>query len=98
MTTACAGLKVLDFSLGMAGALATLILADNGAEVTKVEPPEGDWSRDEPGFLMWSRGKQSAVLDLERVEDREVAARLARQADVVVESFRPGVRSEEHTS
>jgi alpha-methylacyl-CoA racemase len=41
--------------------------------------------------LMWNRGKQSAVLDLERIEDREVARRLAHQVDVVVESFRPGV-------
>lgn len=91
MTTACAGLTVLDFSQGMAGALATMILADNGAEVTKVEPPEGDRSRAEPGFLMWNRGKQSVVLDLDRAEDRGVAGQLARDADVVVESFRPGV-------
>ena len=91
MTTACAGLKILDFSQGMAGALATLILVDNGADVTKVEPPDGDWSRDEPGFLMWNRGKQSAVLDFNSEEDREVARRLAHHVDVVVESFRPGV-------
>src|ERR1051325_9684419 len=90
VTTACAGLKVLDFSQGMAGSLATMILADNGAEVVKVEPPEGDWARGEPGFLMWNRGKQSLVLDLKRAEDREVAQKLARQVDVVVESFSTG--------
>src|SRR5712691_5158561 len=91
MTTACAGLTVLDFSQGMAGPLATMILADNGAQVMKIEPPQGDWARNQPGFLMWNRGKQSAVLDLGRADDREVASRLACQVDVVVESFRPGV-------
>ena len=90
MTTACAGLKVVDFTQGMV-ALATMILADNGAEVIKVERPGGDWARDEPGFLMWNRGKQSVVLDPAAPADREVAVRLARGADVVVESFRPGV-------
>ncbi|HEX2172507.1 MAG TPA: CoA transferase [Dehalococcoidia bacterium] len=90
MTTACAGLKVLDFTQGMVG-LAAMIFADNGAEVIKVEPPGGDWARDEPGFLMWNRGKQSVVLDLRCDEDRELAAALARQVDVVIESFRPGV-------
>ena len=90
MTTACEGLTVLDFTQGMV-ALAGMILADNGAEVIKVEPPGGDWARDEPGFLMWNRGKRSIVLDLKRDEDRALAAQLAGRADVVIESFRPGV-------
>ncbi len=90
MTTACAGLKVLDFTRGMV-ALATMILADNGAEVIKVEAPAGDPARAEPGFLMWNRGKQSLVLDLKSPSDQLVAQRLARQADVVIENFRPGV-------
>lgn len=85
------GLHVLDFSQGMAGALTTMILADNGADVVKIEPPAGDWSRRQPAFLMWNRGKRSAVLDLKRGDDRERAAILASRADVVVESFRPGV-------
>lgn len=90
MTTLCQGLKVLDFTQGML-ALAGMILADNGAEVIKVEPPGGDRARGEPGFLMWNRGKQSAVLDLTGPDDRDVARRLARDVDVVIESFRPGV-------
>lgn len=90
MTTACAGLQVLDLTQGMV-AMATMILADNGAEVIKVEPPGGDWARDEPGFLMWNRGKQSIALDLTREADRAVAHSLAERADVLIESFRPGV-------
>ncbi len=91
MMTACAGIGVLDFTQGMMG-LAGMILADNGAEVIKVEPPGADRARGEPGFLMWNRGKQSVVLDLKQPGDRDVALRLARGVDdVVIESFRPGV-------
>ncbi|HEX2174125.1 MAG TPA: CoA transferase, partial [Dehalococcoidia bacterium] len=90
MTTACAGLTVVDLTQGMV-ALAGMILADNGAEVIKIEPPGGDWARDEPGFLMWNRGKRGVVLDLTREADRAVAVGLAERADVVIESFRPGV-------
>src|SRR6478735_5211677 len=89
--TACGGLTVIDFSQGMAGPMATMILADHGADVVKVESPRGDFARGEPGFLMWNRGKRSVVLDLTRDEDRVHALALAETADVVVESFRPGV-------
>ena len=88
---ACDGLTVLDFSRGMAGAMATMVLADHGADVVKVEPPTGDFARAEPGFLMWNRGKRSVVLDLGSPADRAEALRLAQDVDVLVESFRPGV-------
>ena len=87
----CSGLTALDFSFGMPGALTTAVLADFGAEVVKVEPPTGDPYRSQGAWLAWNRGKKSIVLDLETPEGREQAQALARRADVVVESFRPGV-------
>jgi len=88
---ACRGLFVLDFGQGMAGSMPGMILADHGAEVVKVEPTGGDPSRREPGFLMWNRGKKSVTLDLGRAQGRRHAVELASRADVVIESFRPGV-------
>jgi crotonobetainyl-CoA:carnitine CoA-transferase CaiB-like acyl-CoA transferase len=81
---------VLDFSSGWAGSIATMILSDFGAEVIKVEPPEGDPYRAFPQALLWNRGKKSVTLDLNTSEGRGSVRRLILQADVVVESFRPG--------
>lgn len=91
MTAACQGLRVIDFSFWMAGPLATMVLADNGAEVIKVEPPQGDPARDLPAFQTWNRGKKSVILDLKTQEGRRQAESLLRAADVVVVGFRPGV-------
>jgi crotonobetainyl-CoA:carnitine CoA-transferase CaiB-like acyl-CoA transferase len=91
MAGPCDGLVVLDFSWGMAGGLATAVLADFGAEVIKVEPPAGDPFRSHPAWLSWNRGKKSVVLDLKTIEGRGQAQRIAGHADVVLESFRPGV-------
>ena len=85
------GLRVLDLSWGIAGPMATMLLADHGAEVTKIEPPGGDPFRDQLGYHAWNRGKRSAVLDLKDAGDLEAFRKLAAQADVLVESFRPGV-------
>ncbi len=90
MVGPCTGLTVLDFSFGMPGALCTLVMADYGAEVIKVEPPGGDPFRFQPAWISWNRGKKGVVLDLETEEGREQAIRLAGEADVLVESFRPG--------
>jgi len=90
MATPFTGLTVLDFSSGMAGSLCTLVLADFGAEVVKVEPPNGDPYRSTPAWLGWNRGKESIVLDLNTAEGRQQAQHLAARADVLVESFRPG--------
>ena len=90
MAGPCTGLTVLDFSLGMSAALCTLVLADYGAEVIKVEPPGGDPFRFQPAWISWNRGKQGIVLDLNTAEGREQAIQLADAADVLVESFRPG--------
>ena len=90
MAGPCTGLTVLDFSLGMPGAICTLVMADYGAEVIKVEPPGGDPYRFQPAWISWNRGKKGIVLDLSTAEGREQAIQLAGEADVLVESFRPG--------
>src|SRR3990172_9215649 len=91
MSGACAGLRVVDFSFWMAGPLATMVLADNGADVIKVEPPEGDPARDLPAFQTWNRGRQSVVVDLKTGEGQARALALLCDADIAVISFRPGV-------
>ena len=85
------GLKVLDLSWGIAGPMATMLLADHGAAVTRIEPPGGDPFRTQLGYRTWQRGKKSAVLDLKTPADRDCLIALARGADVLVESFAPGV-------
>ena len=85
------GLRVLDFSRGLPGALATMLLADYGAEVTKIESPEGDPLAQGPAFRVWNRGKKSVILDLRRRDGVEKALALASNADVLLETFRPGV-------
>lgn len=101
MASALGNLKVLDFSRVLAGPLTTMMLADLGATVTKVESPGGDDTRnwgppyDEAGqatyFQSVNRNKDSLVLNLAETEDLEHARRLALEADVLVENFRPGV-------
>ncbi len=90
MVKACAGLKVLDFSQGY-GAIPGMILADYGAEVIKVEPPGGEAFRHLPAFLQWNRGKKGVALDLKSEEGRRAAQALARESDVLIENYRPGV-------
>lgn len=94
------GLRVLDFGQGIASPYTGHLLALNGAEVIKVEPPEGDWGRwisHRPQgdisvmFATYNRGKRSIVLDLKKPDDHTIARRLADQSDVVIEAFRPGV-------
>lgn len=77
-------LRVVDFSQGMAGPLAGMVMADYGADVIKVEPPGGDWARSYPGFLLWNRGKRSVVLDLHHAADRAKAVDLVGSADVAI--------------
>ena len=94
-----AGLKVVDLSQGIAGPYSAMLLAQYGADVIKVEPPEGDWARalgkrygDMTAFAIAANlGKRSIVLDLKTDEDRQILRRLVATADVFLESFRPGV-------
>ena len=88
---ALSGLKILDLTWGIAGPMATMLLSQQGAQITKIEPPGGDPFRSQLGYHAWNRGKRSAVLDLKDAGDRATFLKLAAQADVLVESFRPGV-------
>jgi crotonobetainyl-CoA:carnitine CoA-transferase CaiB-like acyl-CoA transferase len=85
------GLRVLDFSNSPAGAQATQTLADFGAEVVQVEPPAGSPLRTLPSFPLIARGKRSMVLNLHDAGDAALARAIALGADVLVETFRPGV-------
>ncbi|GGH48475.1 CaiB/BaiF CoA transferase family protein [Microbacterium album] len=95
-----AGVRVLDFTTFLSGPFATQILADLGAEVIKLEAPEGDSSRtippyfvgdDSAYYLSHNRTKRSIVVDLKQAEGVRVARDLITTADVVIENFRPGV-------
>jgi len=88
-----AGIKVADFSVLIPGPFTTAILADLGADVIKVEPPRGDSGRSllPAVFHAINRNKRSLALDLKHAEAKPVVERLARWADVVIESNRPGV-------
>ncbi|HMB75569.1 MAG TPA: CoA transferase [Kiloniellaceae bacterium] len=98
------GLRVLDLSRMLSGPYCTMMLADHGAEVIKIEDPRGDSSRnngpyraDDPDrewagyFVSLNRNKKSVQLDLKSTEGKAAFRRLAATADVVVENFRPGV-------
>jgi crotonobetainyl-CoA:carnitine CoA-transferase CaiB-like acyl-CoA transferase len=90
MSTIFEGIRVLDLGRGFAPMLATMILADNGAEVIKVEPPGGDPARTLPAWIMWNRGKRSLTADLDAEADRATLGRLAGQVDVLIEDYLPG--------
>jgi alpha-methylacyl-CoA racemase len=93
------GLLVLDFTTLLPGPLATLMLAEAGAEVIKIERPGGEDMRaraghavaDETVFAMLNRGKKSLEIDLKKESDRNRLRPLLEKADVIVEQFRPGV-------
>lgn len=100
---ALAGVRVMDFTQMMLGPWATQFLGDMGADVIKIERPvHGEWERglaamgallggDSPFFLAMNRNKRSLTLDLKAAEGKEIVHALVRDADVVVENFRPGV-------
>lgn len=98
MTGPLAGLKILDFTQALAGPYATMILGDMGAEIIKIEPPTGDRARllgpmigdVSTYFFSINRGKKSVILDLRTDAGREIALKLVKLVDVVVENFTPG--------
>jgi crotonobetainyl-CoA:carnitine CoA-transferase CaiB-like acyl-CoA transferase len=85
------GIRILDLSWGIAGPLGVLLLAEQGADVIKVEPPGGDPFRSYPGSRCWNRSRRSVVADLKTPDGLERFRELAASADAVVETFRPGV-------
>ena len=98
MQHALSGIRVLDITQVMAGPYCAMLLCDMGADVIKVEPPAGDSTRrmagarggDSPGFNAVNRGKRGIVVDIKHERGRQVVARLASAADVLVENYRPG--------
>ena len=97
MTGPLAGFKILDLSAVLSGPLATMWLADQGADVIKVEPFHGDIVRAmgggdgiTPSFLSANRGKKGIAVDLKTPQGLALVMRLAAEADVLVQNFRPG--------
>lgn len=94
-----AGIRVLDFTTLLPGPMATLLLAEAGAEVIKIERPGGEdmrrypprWGGESVNFAMLNRGKKSVAVDLKDPQTRDRILALAATCDVVVEQFRPGV-------
>lgn len=93
------GIKVIDLSRNLAAPFCTMILSDLGAEIIKVESPKGDDARTygpfingKSGYFMSiNRGKKSVTLDLKKPEDKAKLAKLLKDADVMIDNFRPGV-------
>ena len=93
-----AGIRVIELANFIAGPLAGTLLADMGADVVKIEPPQGDMGRAMPprtndesvSFVALNRNKRSLVLDLKREEAREIVLALAARSDVFLEAYRPG--------
>jgi alpha-methylacyl-CoA racemase len=94
-----AGVKVLDFSTLLPGPMAGLMLAEAGADVVKIERPgrarrcayEPKWGRDAISFALLNRGKKSLAIDLKDPRQVALLEPLIREADVLIEQFRPGV-------
>ncbi len=96
---ALSGIKVIDLTRVISGPFCTLLLADMGAEVIKIEPPKGDNVRNQGKFIngysayfaQFNRNKMSVVLDLYKNEDKEKLKLLLKDSDVIVDNFRPGI-------
>jgi CoA:oxalate CoA-transferase len=96
------GIKVLDLSEEISGPFCSMQLSDAGAEVIKVEPIDGDWTRklgekikgESALFMSLNRGKKSIALNLKEARGRDIVRKLAKKADVLIENFGPGKAEE----
>ena len=88
---ALSGVRVVEFGQYIPGPLLSMLLAEQGADVIKVERPGGDPARTEPAFATWNRSKRSVELDLKSADGLNHAQELIGWADVLIENFRPGV-------
>jgi len=84
------GVRVVDFGHHLAGPLVGMMLADLGAEVIRIDPPDSNRSED-PAFAMFSRGKAHVTIDLKTADGKATAIELVRRSDILIENFRPGV-------
>ena len=100
MAGALDGIRIIDLTTIYSGPICTSILGDQGADVIKIESPEGDWIRSIPNiarngvngaFAMMNRNKRSAMIDLSTDEGKDILRTLVKDADVLVENYRPGV-------
>ena len=93
------GLKVVDFSQGVAGPYCGMLLAQHGAEVIKIEPKDGDWARnlgqeygEHSAFSVAANlGKKSIIIDLQNKKSQSILDKIIKQSDIFIEGFRPGV-------
>ncbi len=90
MAGVLSGLNVLDLSWGIAGPLTGMLMADHGANVTRIERPQGDPFDGLLGYKVWHRGKKNAVFNLKDAGDMALFKRLVADADVLIESMTPG--------
>ncbi len=91
MAGALEGVRILDLTWGVAGPIGVLLLAEQGADVIKVEPPDGGPFRKTTGSYVWNRSRRSVTINLQDAEGVELFLKLLETADVLVECFRPGV-------
>ena len=91
MSEVLEGIKVLEFGQYIAGPYAGTLLAEQGANVIKIEKPGGDPYRTDPGFVVCNRSKKGIIINLKTHDGQEIARRMAKEADVIIENFRPGV-------
>lgn len=95
-------IRVLDLTQGICGPFCTQLLGDMGAEIIKIEPPEGDWSRERGPkygetsltYIHTNRGKKSVILDIKNPAHRDIFLRLSEKADLIAEDFGPGKAEE----
>src|SRR5712691_10122452 len=90
MASALDGVRIIELTQDIAGPYTGMLLAEQGAEVIKVEPPQGDRARGTPGFHVWNRSKRSVIADPTTPEGREFIHRLVSTADVVLIDSQPG--------
>jgi crotonobetainyl-CoA:carnitine CoA-transferase CaiB-like acyl-CoA transferase len=88
--SAFAGVRIVDFTQGLAGPMAAMLLGDYEADVVKVEPPGGDRLKSHPGYITWNRNKRILTLDLSKETDLERARALIALADVAMFDHAPG--------
>ncbi len=89
MGSALDGIRIIELTQDIAGPYTGMLLAEQGAEVIKVEPPQGDRARGTPGFHVWNRSKRSVIADPTTHEGRELTHRLISTADVILSDAQP---------
>src|SRR5215510_13771848 len=90
MASAFDGIRIVELAQGIAGPYTGMLLAEQGAEVIKIEPPQGDNARGTPGFHIWNRSKRSVVADPATREGQALIQRLVETADVLLFDTAPG--------